>query len=86
MCCGGQRAALDGRSLLHTIVPEYDLTGVGAAKNEVRMELGEAGGHNGALTVEDVFRCGFLEFGVPDHDDAVRFVGAFLVIVVGGEQ
>lgn len=52
--------------LLYSIVPEYDLAGVGAAQNQIRMESGERGGHNGRLTVKDKFWGCFLEFRVPD--------------------
>jgi len=41
-----------------------------------------------ALTVEDVFRRGLLEPGVPDEADSVRIsrVVVLVVLIVGGQQ
>lgn len=66
MCSSGERCALYGRPLLYPVVPENDLTGVGAAEDEVRMKPGECGGHDGRLTVEYELGRGLLELGVPD--------------------
>lgn len=63
---GGQGSALYGSSLLHSVVPKYDLAWVGTAQDQIRMESGERGGHNRRLTVEDKLRGCFLKFCVPD--------------------
>ena len=44
-----QRRALDGRALVAAIVPQHDLPRVGAADDQVRVELGEARRHDGRL-------------------------------------
>lgn len=77
-----ERCPLNRRSLLHPVVPEYNLPGVRSAEDQVRVELGEAGRHDGTLTVEHVLRGVLLELGVPNDDHTVRLVRRFLVVVV----
>jgi hypothetical protein len=81
-----QRCPLYGRSLLDAVVPQDDLSRVGAPQDEIRMEACELSREDGALTVKDVLGGGLFEFGVPNQDHPVRVVGGVLVVVVGGEE
>ena len=48
VCVGtcGQGRPLDGSSLLDTVVPQDNLTGVRTAKDQVRVKTGKGGGHH----------------------------------------
>jgi len=83
---GAEWRTLDGRALLDAIVPQHNLARIGAAEDQVGIELGKAGGHHRALTVEDILGRGLLELGVPHHHHAVRLIGALLVVVIGGHH
>lgn len=83
MSISAERGPLNRCSFLHPIIPEYDLTGISSAQNQVRVELGEAGRHDGTLTVEHILGGVFLELSVPHNDHSVRLVGRLFVIVIG---
>lgn len=83
---GVQGTSLNWRSLLYSIIPQNYLARISTAQYQVRMELCEAGRHNGALTMEHILWCGFLKFRIPHHNYAIWFVRTFLVIVVRGEH
>ena len=80
---GAQRRPVDRGALLHPVVPQHDLAGVGAAEDQVRVKFGKARRHDRALTVEHLLRRLLLELGVPHHHHTVRLVRCLLVAVVG---
>lgn len=86
MCSCAQRSSLDGSPLLYPIVPQHNLTRIGAPQNQVGMKLGKSSGHDRTLTVENVFGRSFLKLGVPNKYYSIRVVGRLFVVVVRGQQ
>lgn len=80
MSHGRQRTALDRSAFRAAVIPQDDLSGIGASQYEVGMEAGKTAGQHWRLAMEDVLGRRLLEARVPDEANSVGIVRRVLQI------